>query len=401
MITRFRVQNYKALRDVTLHLTPIHVLIGPNDTGKTSILEAIAALCRSVEMPLSSAFTGAWEGRSLVWYGDDSHDDTVYFDVEWTCDEQSFGYQLDCKFPPQSRKVLTAKEFLPSVTREGIATASGAPGVSKSLVAICASDEVEYTNSGFLKTSAQKVLEALRGVQVCRWDPRILALPAAPDADRRFRVDPSGFGLALCLDDILGYDRDRFTSLESRFREIFPQIKSIKLIPGKAFKSPIENAEQVPFLNKADGKGLYFEFIGSGELVSAAQVSDGVLLVLAYLTLLYLPKPPRVLLVEEPENGIHPKRLQDVLKILRELVAEQSHTQVILTTHSPYVVDLFEPNEVTLCEKNADGSVSVQRLSESETVRQQINVFTLGEIWTAEGDEALGRTVAGDEVGQK
>ena len=44
MITRFQVQNYKALRDVTLDLTPMHVLIGPNDTGKTSILEAMTAL---------------------------------------------------------------------------------------------------------------------------------------------------------------------------------------------------------------------------------------------------------------------------------------------------------------------------------------------------------------------
>ena len=43
MITRFRVQNYKALRDVTLDLTPMHVLIGPNDSGKTSVLEALAA----------------------------------------------------------------------------------------------------------------------------------------------------------------------------------------------------------------------------------------------------------------------------------------------------------------------------------------------------------------------
>jgi AAA15 family ATPase/GTPase len=44
MIRTFRVQNYKALRDVTLELTPMHLLIGPNDSGKTSILEALAAL---------------------------------------------------------------------------------------------------------------------------------------------------------------------------------------------------------------------------------------------------------------------------------------------------------------------------------------------------------------------
>ena len=118
-------------------------------------------------------------------------------------------------------------------------------------------------------------------------------------------------------------------------------------------------------------------------------MSDGVLLVLAYLTLLHLPNPPRLLLVEEPENGIHPKRLQDVIAILKELVAQQSHTQVVMTTHSPYVLDMFSPSEVSLCRKEDDGSVSVHQLSESEVVRKQLDVFTLGEIWTAEGDEAL------------
>ena len=67
MITRFQVQNYKALRDVTLELTPLHVLIGPNDSGKTSILEAIAALCRSVDHPLEEAFMRDWNGSELVW----------------------------------------------------------------------------------------------------------------------------------------------------------------------------------------------------------------------------------------------------------------------------------------------------------------------------------------------
>ncbi len=114
-----------------------------------------------------------------------------------------------------------------------------------------------------------------------------------------------------------------------------------------------------------------------------------VLLVLAYLAILYQPEPPRLLLIEEPENGIHPNRLKDILSILRELVAEQSHTQLVMTTHSPYVVDLFKPEEVTLCQKQADGSVAVRRLSESKTVREQLDVFTLGEIWTAEGDDAL------------
>src|SRR5206468_2618125 len=125
----------------------------------------------------------------------------------------------------------------------------------------------------------------------------------------------------------------------------------------------------------------------NGGILPASQASDGLLLVLAYLAILYSPEPPRLLLIEEPENGIHPRRLADVLKVLKELVHDQSRTQVLLTTHSPYVVDLFQPQEVTLCLKGADGAVTTHRLSESKTVREQLDIFQLGEIWTAEGDE--------------
>src|SRR5690242_4390981 len=69
-IERFQVHNYKALRDVALELTPVHALIGPNDSGKTSILYALAAFSRSADFDLQRAFVGSWEGRDLVWHGD-------------------------------------------------------------------------------------------------------------------------------------------------------------------------------------------------------------------------------------------------------------------------------------------------------------------------------------------
>ena len=82
-------------------------------------------------------------------------------------------------------------------------------------------------------------------------------------------------------------------------------------------------------------------------------------------------------------------RIEDVLEILKELVKEQTRTQVLMTTHSPYLVDLLDPAEATLCTKGQDGSINLKRLSESELVRQQKSIFTLGEIWTSEGDEDL------------
>jgi hypothetical protein len=234
----------------------------------------------------------------------------------------------------------------------------------------------------------RRVHKVIGGVHLYRWETNLLAMPNAPDASRRFRMERDGFGLTLILDDILGYDRKRFDELESRFRGFFPEIRSIKLKSEPAFKSSGSNQHESRMLQRSDGKGIHFE-LNDGTLIRASQASDGLVLVLAYLAVLYLPEPPRVLLMEEPENGIHPKRLEEVLKILRELVGDASTTQVIITTHSPYVLDHFEPDEVTICRKDADGAVMTRRLSESEVVRRQSSVFSLGEIWTGEGDEAL------------
>ena len=389
MITRFRVQNYKALKDVTLDLTPIHVLIGANDTGKTSILEAIATICRSTDLELPQAFLGAWDGRAMVWQN--AHDLPIRLRLEGNVAEERVVYELECAFPDRGRGVVNSRE-------RGSAGRCGGQIVDLTCPNAHTTGARAFARAGSGGNQAQQdMAKAIRqlvgGVQYCRWDPCQLALPVAPSAARRFRIEPSGFGLALCLDDILGYERRRFDKLEERFRTLFPQVESIQLVRQAAYDAPVDDPEMVPKLQAGSGKGIQFRFAGGNE-IAASQVSDGMLIVLAYLTTLYLPTPPQVLLVEEPENGVHPKRLQDVVSILREIVGSQTHTQIVITTHSPMLIDLFSPEEVTLCQKSPDGSVSVRRLSESATVREQMDVFTLGEIWAGEGDEALAKPIS-------
>lgn len=382
MIKRLRVKNFKALRDIEVEFTPIHVLIGPNDSGKTSILDVIAALCRSVDHPLAHAFLGSWKGTELVWNG---HPDLpVSIEVDFD-DETITAYSINVLFGMQNRKVHIKSEFLRERTSTIELERLGHITAVKYLL-----DQPGWSTPHSDKL--KRVQKLLEGVHYYYWNPRFLGLPVAPDSKRRFRMEPNGFGLALCLDEILSFDRDRFIQLERRFKDIFPNINSIKLVPEMAYRAPVDDPKQVTMLNKADGKGLYFEMKESGQLVPASQASDGTLLVLAYLSVLYLPQPPRLLLIEEPENGIHPKRLRDILEILRNLVHEQSHTQVVLTTHSPYVLDLFKPEEVTLCTKLDTGEIKTTRLSDSPTVMQQLNVFTLGEVWTSEGDMKIAQS---------
>src|SRR5713226_4894307 len=79
MISNFYINNYKCLVDVRLPLTPIHVIIGQNDSGKTSLLEAMLALSRSTEKPLAEAFPGDWQDRELVFAGEEKP--VIQFDV--------------------------------------------------------------------------------------------------------------------------------------------------------------------------------------------------------------------------------------------------------------------------------------------------------------------------------
>jgi len=87
------------------------------------------------------------------------------------------------------------------------------------------------------------------------------------------------------------------------------------------------------------------------------------------------------LLVEEPENGIHPARVREIVRLLRRMTEGENAIQVIMTSHSPYLVDEMRPSEVTWCRRE-NGSIVTERLDENSLVKQQQDLFELGEIWS-------------------
>jgi predicted ATPase len=112
-------------------------------------------------------------------------------------------------------------------------------------------------------------------------------------------------------------------------------------------------------------------------------MSDGTLKMFAYLLLLEDPEPPSLIGIEEPENGLYHKLLEELAREFRRH-AEKSKgkIQIFLTTHSPYFVDALSPKQVYLMEKDEKGHTQVKRTADMQAIKAlEEEGIPLGSLW--------------------
>lgn len=188
--------------------------------------------------------------------------------------------------------------------------------------------------------------DALGGHHMLRLEPDALRQATAliaEGAPLRF-VDERGLGLPAVYDAILSRDVATYMKLSGRLTELFPAVRNVSLV----------NPNQQ---TKALGVLLH-----DGTFVSGAAVSDGLLRWLAFAAVPYLATAALVL-VEEPENGLHPAGIRDVMTLLREI---STRAQVVIATHSPIVVDELDPNEVTVLRREGREGTKAIPLTETK-----------------------------------
>jgi predicted ATPase len=184
-------------------------------------------------------------------------------------------------------------------------------------------------------------------------------------------LEKTGKGLAGVLDSFRDADPERFNAIRIQLREWLPEYDEIQ------FEVPAEGK-----------KAIWLRTTVGGHRIPAANLSYGTLVALALLTLAYLPEAPPLVLLEEPDRGIHPRLLRQLKDALYRLSYPESFgetrapVQVIATTHSPYFVDQFKehPEEVVIANKqNLD--VTFERLSNEPHMLEIIQDASLGEAW--------------------
>jgi predicted ATPase len=340
-IQTVEIKGFGCLKDVTLSLSPLHALIGPNDSGKSTVLRALRTVLHTAvgrgDPSFDLAYDQLWPHGSIA---------LVYPD--------ELGYEVTTD---QHRNVL----------RRSVRWASD---VSRSSGPISlAPPPLAPDEKG---TELQRRLTPARMV---RLDGTSLRGPGnlIPSDKPLGLGGPEGAGLASLYDAILSRNVDGFTALREQIRGLFPTIK------------------QVGLRNTSAGqKLLEFELV-DGSRVGAEFMSEGLLYFMALAALPHL-EPTSLLLIEEPENGLHPARIQEVMRLLREL---SKTTQVVVATHSPLVINELEPQEVTLLTRDTDRGTRATLLKDTTNFEERSKVYALGELWLSYANGSDERELVG------
>ncbi len=203
----------------------------------------------------------------------------------------------------------------------------------------------------------------------------VMTAPGQKDKDPAPTLGAHGEAVPTLIDYLLRRDRERFNAFVNALRGYVPGLLEVNV--------PTPD----PATRRLDLR------IDSGLEIPADRASVGVRLMLFFVALAYHPSPPNIILLEEPENGVHPRRLADIMRLLRDITkgVHCGHAaQVILTTHSPYLLDHvnLDEDEVLVFRRNDDGSRTCEPV-DRDRLKAFLEDFMLGEVWFNQKEEGL------------
>jgi energy-coupling factor transporter ATP-binding protein EcfA2 len=395
MITQLRIRNFKALRDVVVSLEPFTVFIGPNDTGKSSALEALYAVTASSRLPIRECFWSDWDRYELV-FGQQAGQ-TVGLGVSVGCrDEAQPGgtvvqtlstYDLELNFKPGHHC---------SIARELFANHLGtknhqSPETGTQLTAVCRVLRDEDVSSP-TREFAAAMTKPLSPAYLARWSfEQMIRVGRMEEGPRELPFDVTGFGFATRLAFLKLSDDKRYWAIRDAFLRLFPVFRDIQLEPAKGPKlRRNERGQLVSVQPDADCFRLNLVREDKNPIaIRADSAAAGAVFVLAFLTLVNLPESRRLILIEEPENGLHPNLMGEVVRCLRQAVEREPNSQIVLTTHSPLLIDHVEPREVRVFLRSEADDIDVHSLADVPDIEQRLKHVMLGELVYNEGEERL------------
>lgn len=320
MIASIEFTNFKVLRSARVALSPFNLIIGPNGSGKSSLLLALQRLRQFAARP--PVFGAAAADQPA---GDE--DGVIRFHFA----------------APYSDITATL--------------ACAADGTGRWLRA---------DGPGELPVRWGELVARITSLRVMTLDQTALARPSPAGAP--IQLGDDGSNLPAALDRLEREAPETLATIRAEFCRVLPEYRNIGVatLPDGTRRLQAELADETRRLGAED-------------------LSQGTLVLLGLLVLVHARPRPAILCLEEIDRGIHPRLLREIRDLLYGLsypAAGGVGTQILTTTHSPFLLDLFRDQleEVIIAQKHGT-EATFERLSEREDLRGAIGNASLGDLW--------------------
>ena len=393
MISLIEALNYRSLRYVRQPLAPFQILIGPNGSGKTTFLDVPSFLAHLVQAGLEAAIGGddrlsiplrAADARQLLWKQQGScfelaiempipmslrknkqptSQATCRYEISIDTEETCILVENFILLPERIGKPIRNLHQFPSpkLLKGAIVKKphERLPVGWKKIIRRNQSDKTTFIAEDSNWQSPFKVLQSRSALASLPEDPERfpvacwfrsqlteqmhrlvlssehMRLPSSPSRQKGFRVDGSNLPWVV---DRLQQNPERFAQWLAHLQEALPEFRS--------FSTVLREEDRHRYLTARATEDV---------ALPSWVLSDGTLRMLALTLLAYVEDLSGSYLIEEPENGIHPKAMESVFQSLSSVY----DAQILCATHSPVLLSLAKPAQLLCFAKTADGRTDV------------------------------------------
>ncbi|WOI62445.1 AAA family ATPase [Streptomyces fradiae] len=396
-LLELHVENFRSLRDVTVPLGPLTVLVGPNGVGKSNVLKVFDFLADIIRTDLQPALDTRGGFDEVAFWGGVRPPTfmRVQLKATWTSNstltapdeynltirrrslpsnrdsnraaytlsrEESFAFK---RTQGRGRRITISGEEARVVDdRAGKKEASGSSiGIRRLSSGLSTLPRLGPADGG---DEVTRVADRLSSFRVFDVDVTAARMPTRLRAVDMATLAPHAENLAAFLISLSGRD-EVWDNLVEDARLVLPQLENIEF-------------EEVG--GSLDQLTVVLRERGLRRLTPLADASYGTVRLLGLLALLYDPHPPAFTCIEEIDHGLHPQALELVVQRLREA---SERTQFIVATHSPALVNRLRPDEFVVCDRDGDGASIIPALTvgEVEEIVEASGEQPLGELWFA------------------
>ena len=349
-LDQIKITNYKSIRYLNLELSDLNVFIGANGSGKSNFIGAFKFLNHLIEENLQN-YTAERGGANTILYFGRKQSEEMSFDLSF--ENGINGYECTLAAGAEDNFFFKDEDvwFHDKANYER--------GIAQSL----GRGHLESKISATPIRIAGHVLGHLKSWKLYHFHDTSDSAKVKQTGDledNRF-LKPDARNLAAFLYRLEKNYKDHFDNIQDAIRLVAPFFDRFNLQPSELNPDKI----RLEWLEK--GSEAYF---------NASVLSDGTLRFICMATLLLQPQLPSVILVDEPELGLHPSAISVLANLLQSAA---KRTQVLISTQSVTLVNHFEPQDVVVVERKEGQSV-FRRLDRAD-MTSWLDDYGLGDLW--------------------